>query len=109
MKKIKKLGSAVLLALFGFGCTTNIESSYMKSSYMLAALSGSAIHLWGISADGKNDEELQTLDVPSSRFFGHGDLLGFSSNGQYILLRNPTSTVHVWDVWNKKKILLQQF
>jgi len=106
MKKIKKIGSSLLVALFGLSCTTIIKTmeEKKKTSYLLAVLGPDSqyvkniINVWKISEDGQKVSLLFPIVPPENSFIS---TLTFSPNGKYLIGRSK-QRIYAWDISNQE-------
>jgi len=99
MKRVKKIGLAVLVALFSLSCTTTIESYILAVAAVDDDDNNPIIKMLDISEDGKIKEKLKPLKARS----GPVGLL-FSPNGKYLAAKDSRGAIEMWDVSNPREV-----
>jgi len=97
MKKIKKLGSATLLALLSLSCTT---TKTMQPYVLFVGTSDGTIKRWQISNDGMAKELLPALKGHKKKITA----LTVSPNGKHLFSGDDSGNVNVWDILDQENI-----
>jgi len=94
----------MLIALFATIMPGSSIIFSMDDNDIIALAYDEGIKMWRISDDGRNNEELTTLDIPSSGF-RYVPRLKFSPDGNYLAAGDAEGNIHLWDTENPDDIL----